>query len=84
MPPDRKAATRPQVAAWLRNADFGGRERWERRLEGLARSLALDLDDQEDPEAPAAERLRRSLSDLENLRGYALPLLDDLARAQAF
>jgi CRISPR/Cas system-associated exonuclease Cas4 (RecB family) len=60
-------------------AVIGGRERWERRLEGLARSLALDLDDQEDPEAPAAERLRRSLSDLENLRGYALPLLDDLA-----
>jgi citrate lyase subunit beta/citryl-CoA lyase len=28
--PDRKAATRPIVADWLRNRDFGGRERWVR------------------------------------------------------
>ncbi len=30
VPPDRKAATRPIVADWLRNRDFGGRERWVR------------------------------------------------------
>jgi RecB family exonuclease len=60
-------------------AVIGGRERWTRRLDGLDRELALELDDREDPDGPLAERLRRSLSDLQNLRGYALPLLDDLA-----
>jgi len=30
VPPDRKAATRPIVADWLRSRDFGGRERWVR------------------------------------------------------
>lgn len=30
VPPDRKAATRPIVAEWLRNREFGGRERWVR------------------------------------------------------
>jgi citrate lyase subunit beta/citryl-CoA lyase len=30
VPPDRKAATRPIVAGWLRDRDFGGRERWVR------------------------------------------------------
>jgi citrate lyase subunit beta/citryl-CoA lyase len=30
VPPDRKVATRPIVADWLRNRDFGGRERWVR------------------------------------------------------
>jgi citrate lyase subunit beta/citryl-CoA lyase len=30
VPPDRKAATRPLVARWLRELDFGGRERWVR------------------------------------------------------
>jgi citrate lyase subunit beta/citryl-CoA lyase len=30
VPPDRKAATRPVVADWLRNREFGGRERWVR------------------------------------------------------
>jgi citrate lyase subunit beta/citryl-CoA lyase len=30
VPPDRKEATRPIVADWLRHRDFGGRERWVR------------------------------------------------------
>jgi citrate lyase subunit beta/citryl-CoA lyase len=30
VPPDRKEATRPIVAGWLRNANFDGRERWVR------------------------------------------------------
>lgn len=30
VPPDRKVATRPIVAQWLRDLDFGGRERWVR------------------------------------------------------
>jgi len=30
VPPDRKTATRPVVAEWLRGREFGGRERWVR------------------------------------------------------
>ena len=30
VPPDRKEATRPIVAGWLRDREFGGRERWVR------------------------------------------------------
>jgi citrate lyase subunit beta/citryl-CoA lyase len=30
VPPDRKVATRPIVAGWLRSCEFGGRERWVR------------------------------------------------------
>jgi len=30
VPPDRKAAVRPVVRAWLERLDFGGRERWVR------------------------------------------------------
>lgn len=38
VPPDRKAATRPAVARWLRELDFGGRERWV-RMNPLATGL---------------------------------------------
>ncbi len=60
-------------------AVIGGRERWVRRLDGLAREIELDLAELEDPEAPARERLERRRADLANLRDYALPLLDALA-----
>ncbi len=38
VPPDRKVATRPIVARWLRELDFGGRERWV-RMNPLATGL---------------------------------------------
>ena len=38
VPPERKAETRPLVAAWLRERDFGGRERWV-RMNPLATGL---------------------------------------------
>ena len=38
VPPDRKAATRPLVAEWLRGRDFGGREKWV-RMNPLATGL---------------------------------------------
>lgn len=41
VPPDRKAATRPIVAGWLRDRDFGGRERWV-RMNPLATGLGRD------------------------------------------
>jgi citrate lyase subunit beta / citryl-CoA lyase len=45
VPPERKAATRPIVARWLRELDFGARERWV-RMNPLATGLgALDLEE---------------------------------------
>jgi CRISPR/Cas system-associated exonuclease Cas4 (RecB family) len=58
---------------------IGGLSRWESRLEAAARKLAVDLEACEVTANPAAERARRSLSDLAALRGYALPLLRELA-----
>jgi RecB family exonuclease len=60
-------------------AVIGGRERWERRLAGLAQELRLDLEELDDPEGAEAERIRRTLADLASLRGFALPLLGELA-----
>lgn len=64
-------------------AVIGGRDRWERRLEGLAQEHARDLADVEDPDGPTAARLRRAQSDLAALRAFALPLLDALAELPA-
>jgi len=45
VPPERKAATRPIVAGWLRELDFGGRERWV-RMNPLATGLGqADLEE---------------------------------------
>jgi citrate lyase subunit beta/citryl-CoA lyase len=45
VPPDRKVATRPIVAQWLRDLDFGGRERWV-RMNPLATGLGqADLEE---------------------------------------
>ena len=59
-------------------AVIGGRERWERRLRGLAHELELDLGELDDPEDSAADAIHRQLADLEALQRYALPLLDEL------
>ena len=53
-------------------AVIGGRERWQRRLAGLEQRIRLD-----DREV-ARESNERSLRDLAELRGFALPLLDEL------
>ena len=59
-------------------AVIGGRDRWERRLAGLAAQLGAELRAFADDEA-RSERLRRDLRDLAALRDFALPLLDELA-----
>jgi CRISPR/Cas system-associated exonuclease Cas4 (RecB family) len=64
-------------------AVIGGRDRWERRLSGLARELELDLDGLDDADDPAALRIARDLTDLATLRDFALPLLADLASLPA-
>lgn len=64
-------------------AVIGGRARWERRLDGLARSLALDLSAFDDPAGPEPQQLARTQADLAALRDFALPLLDALAALPA-
>ncbi|HVE84333.1 MAG TPA: PD-(D/E)XK nuclease family protein, partial [Myxococcales bacterium] len=63
-------------------AVIGGRERWKRRLDRLARHLevlaaAPDLDD------ARIERFQREREQLERLTRFALPLVDDLAQLPA-
>lgn len=59
-------------------AVIGGRERWQRRLAGLDARLRLD-----DGEL-GREGRERMLIDLDHLRRFALPLLDELAALPPF
>ena len=60
-------------------AVIGGRDRWERRLTGLARELQERLLELDDPEGSEAAALGRRLEDLEHLRAFALPVIEMLA-----
>ncbi len=59
-------------------AVIGGRQRWEKRLHGLAGALHGQIEAFADDEA-RVQRIQRELSDLSALRGFALPLLDALS-----
>lgn len=59
-------------------AVIGSRQRWERRLGGLRRALQVELDGI-DAESARAELLSEQMRDLETLRTFALPILDELA-----
>ena len=58
---------------------IGGKDRWIRRLQGLANELRLRIEEIEPEEEARVESIRRQLSDLDELRGYALPLIERLA-----
>jgi CRISPR/Cas system-associated exonuclease Cas4 (RecB family) len=60
-------------------AVIGGRERWERRLDGLDLELRKQVEILKDDEARTA-RVQRELEDLRALRDFALPLLDVLKK----
>jgi RecB family exonuclease len=55
-------------------AVIGGRDRWRRRIEGLANDLRLRLAEIGEGD----EKLARTLEDLSAFAGYALPLIDEL------
>jgi ATP-dependent helicase/nuclease subunit B len=59
----------------------GGAGRWRRRLDGLSRELQLRLDEaeSEEPDSPRGAAIRRDLAALDDLRSFALPIIDDLA-----
>jgi len=56
-------------------AVIGGRDRWQRRIDGLEEKLRRDAHEDE----TSVEYRDRQLADLAALRSFALPLLDDLA-----
>ena len=65
----------------VESAVIGGRDRWTRRLDGLANELALRRDERasEEPESPRVRSLDRDLRNLDHLRRFALPVIDRLA-----
>ncbi len=70
-------------ARWERllvdSAVIGGKDRWTRRLQGLANELQLRIDEAAPEEEAKVESIKRQLRDLEALRAYALPLIERLA-----
>ncbi len=70
-------------ARWERllvdSAVIGGKDRWVRRLDGLANELLLRIRETAPEEEAKVESIKRQLSDLEALRAYALPLIERLA-----
>jgi ATP-dependent helicase/nuclease subunit B len=62
-------------------AVIGGKDRWERRLNGLEAELRLKLDElhKDEPESPRAAGIERILNNLAHLRNFALPLIEFLS-----
>ncbi|BDC49674.1 hypothetical protein F183_A19900 [Bryobacterales bacterium F-183] len=69
-------------AAWERMlvdaAVIGGRDRWERRLNGLQQELKFKLSAATRDNAAKAEQLDRQLRQLQTLSAFALPLIREL------
>jgi ATP-dependent helicase/nuclease subunit B len=59
-------------------AVIGGRERWRRRIDGLANELRRRRDEISEEDESRAAALERAIEDLAALAGYALPLIDSL------
>jgi ATP-dependent helicase/nuclease subunit B len=59
----------------------GGKERWRRRLDGLANDFRLRIAElhTEEPESSRIARFERDLRNLTHLRAFALPIVDELA-----
>jgi len=90
--PEQAEEEAPMVSGSLRSpwkwedllieaAVLGGRERWERRLNGLDNEIerkivAVKLDE---PDSPKIANLLRQRSNLNHLRRFALPILDVLS-----
>ena len=61
-------------------AVIGGKDRWQKRLEGLHAKLSLDLDAYvKKAEDALSDGVRRDLAALESLSRFALPIVSELA-----
>lgn len=61
-------------------AVIGGLERWRRRLDGYRAQVVLELADCKDPDDAKKERLVATVADVDSLKAYALPVLEELER----
>ena len=61
------------------SAVIGGKDRWARRLAGLANELRVRIEEAAPEDEARVEAIRRQAGDLEALREYALPLIERLA-----
>src|SRR5262249_22301511 len=59
-------------------AVIGGRDRWRRRIDGLANELRRRQSELGEEDETRAAVLARALDDLSALTGYAMPLIDTL------
>ena len=70
-------------ARWERllvdSAVIGGKDRWIRRLKGLANELLLRIKEIAPEEEAKVESIKKQLRDLDALNAYALPLIERLA-----
>ncbi len=70
-------------ARWERllvdSAVIGGKDRWVRRLDGLARELTLRINETAPEDEATVAAITKQLRDLSTLRAYALPLIERLA-----
>jgi ATP-dependent helicase/nuclease subunit B len=68
-------------AMLVESAVIGGRDRWARRLAGLMANYRLRIDAvrRDEPESPRIPALARDLTNLEHLRRFALPIVEELA-----
>ncbi len=82
----------PQIGGTLRapwnwekllvdGAVIGGKDRWERRLNGLDAEFRLKLTEiyGKEPESPKALAIERDLRELSHLKNFALPLIEILS-----
>jgi len=65
----------------VESAVIGGSARWARRLNGLAAEYELKIREltPEQPDSPRIARLERERQNLECLRGFALPLIEEMS-----
>ncbi|HEY7317449.1 MAG TPA: PD-(D/E)XK nuclease family protein, partial [Candidatus Binatia bacterium] len=66
----------------VESAVIGGSERWARRLDGLAAEYELKIRELtfDQPDSPRITHLEREKQNLEHLRAFALPLIEDMSR----
>jgi CRISPR/Cas system-associated exonuclease Cas4 (RecB family) len=65
----------------VESAVIGGSERWARRLNGLAEEYELKIREltSEQPDSSRIARLERERQNLAHLRGFALPLIEEMS-----
>jgi CRISPR/Cas system-associated exonuclease Cas4 (RecB family) len=65
----------------VESAVIGGSDRWARRLNGLAAEYELKIREltSDEPESPRIARLERERQNLAHLRGFALPLIEEMS-----